>query len=58
MRLRHGGTSDWIERAKKARRAAALLIDASAKEAMLELSLFYLGKAVGAILEPDDLRVP
>jgi hypothetical protein len=54
MRLLRGASSGWIEKAKKARWTAALLIDADAKEVMLELSLFYLGKAVGTILEPND----
>jgi hypothetical protein len=54
MKLLHRGSSDWTENAKQARRAAELLIDVDAKEVMLELSLFYLGKAVGTILEPND----
>jgi hypothetical protein len=57
MRLLHRGASDWIEKAKKARRAAESLIDADAKEVMLELSLLYLGKAVGRVVEPDDCPV-
>ena len=57
MRLLYGGASDWLDKAKKARRAAALHIDADAKEAMLELSLFYLGKAAGVVVAPDDRPV-
>jgi len=46
--------SDWLDKAREAGRIAELLTDADAKEAMLELSLFYLGEAAARTLEPDD----
>jgi hypothetical protein len=57
MRLLHKDAWYWFNKAKKTRQSAELLIDADAKEVMLELSLFYLGKAAGTILKPDACPV-
>jgi len=45
-----------LDTARKAARIAETITDADAKEAMLELSLFYLGKAVVKCAEPNDCQ--